>query len=68
MGGSPTGEHGVGLEKREFLPLIFSADEMEAQRQLRDALDPTGLCNPLKVLPSGGECVELRVAGKQVAL
>ena len=68
MGGSPTGEHGVGMEKREFLPLIFSADEMDAQRQIREALDSTGLCNPLKVLPTGGECAELRVAGRQVAL
>ncbi len=68
MGGSPTGEHGVGLEKREFLPLIFSEDEMDAQRQIRDALDQTGLCNPLKVLPTGAGCVELRVAGRQVAL
>jgi glycolate oxidase len=58
----------VGLEKREFLPLIFSEDEMDAQRQIRDALDKTGLCNPLKVLPTGAGCVELRVAGRQVAL
>ena len=66
LGGSPTGEHGVGMEKREFLPLIFGPMEMDAQAQIRGAYDPTGLCNPGKVLPQGGGCQELRVVGKQV--
>jgi glycolate oxidase len=68
LGGSPTGEHGVGMEKREFLPLIFGPDEMEAQSQIKRAFDPTLRCNPRKVLPSGVGCLELRVAGRQVPL
>jgi FAD/FMN-containing dehydrogenase len=53
-GGSLSGEHGIGLEKRDAMPLVFSAADMEAQAWLRDAFDPHGLCNPEKVLPKGG--------------
>ena len=53
-GGSLSGEHGIGLEKRDAMPLVFSAVDMEAQSWLRDAFDPEGLCNPEKVLPRGG--------------
>ena len=47
-GGSITGEHGVGLDKRDFLPLIFSDDDMEVMLRVREAFDPTGLCNPAR--------------------
>jgi glycolate oxidase len=53
-GGSLSGEHGIGLEKREAMPLVFTEADLEAQRWLRDAFDPSGLCNPEKVLPKGG--------------
>jgi glycolate oxidase len=53
-GGTLSGEHGIGLEKREAMPLVFSAADLEAQRWLRDAFDPHGQCNPEKVLPRGG--------------
>jgi glycolate oxidase len=53
-GGSLSGEHGIGLEKRDAMPLVFSAADLEAQRWLRDAFDPAGLCNPEKILPRGG--------------
>lgn len=53
-GGSLSGEHGIGLEKREAMPLVFTDADLEAQRWLRDAFDPSGLCNPEKVLPGGG--------------
>jgi glycolate oxidase subunit GlcD len=53
-GGTLSGEHGIGLEKREAMPLVFSAADLEAQRWLRDAFDPGGQCNPEKVLPRGG--------------
>jgi glycolate oxidase len=53
-GGTLSGEHGIGLEKRDAMPLVFSAADMEAQSWLRDAFDPAGLCNPEKVLPVGG--------------
>ena len=41
-GGSITGEHGVGLDKRELLPLIFSDDDMDAMLRVRAAFDPLG--------------------------
>ncbi len=53
-GGTLSGEHGIGLEKRDAMPLVFSAADLEAQRWLRDAFDPAGQCNPDKVLPRGG--------------
>jgi glycolate oxidase len=53
-GGSLSGEHGIGLEKRDAMPLVFNDADLEAQSWLRDAFDPDGLCNPEKVLPRGG--------------
>src|SRR3954447_623781 len=59
-GGVLSGEHGIGLEKREAMPLIFSADDLDAQARLRDAFDPSGRANPQKILPSGSRCGELQ--------
>ncbi|MBV9544441.1 MAG: FAD-binding protein, partial [Chloroflexi bacterium] len=53
-GGTITGEHGVGLEKQSFMPLIFSAADLEVMRRAREAIDPSGNFNPAKVLPIGG--------------
>src|SRR5215216_976023 len=53
-GGTITGEHGVGLEKQAFMPLIFSAADLDVMARVRNAVDPSGLFNPDKVLPSGG--------------
>ncbi len=53
-GGSLSGEHGIGLEKRDAMPLVFEAVDLRAQNWLREAFDPEGLCNPGKVLPRGG--------------
>lgn len=50
-GGSITGEHGVGLDKREYMELIFSVPEMEAMCSVRRVFNPTGLANPAKILP-----------------
>ena len=59
-GGSLSGEHGIGLEKRDAMPLVFGAPDLEAQAWLRTAFDPAGLCNPEKVLPRGGSrCADL---------
>ncbi|MGB9182343.1 MAG: FAD-linked oxidase C-terminal domain-containing protein [Pyrinomonadaceae bacterium] len=63
-GGSITGEHGVGLDKSEFLPLIFSADDMDTMLRVRAAFDPTGLCNPGKIIPTSRSCGEARGAQK----
>lgn len=61
MGGSITGEHGVGMEKNELMPLIFSNDDLEMMRKIKDAFNPLGSFNPGKVLPTGKMCGELRV-------
>lgn len=52
MGGSITGEHGVGVEKRDFLPDMFSADEIDCMHRLRAAFDPLGIANPGKMFPA----------------
>jgi glycolate oxidase len=59
-GGVLTGEHGVGVEKRDLMPLQYSPDDLDAQARLRDAFDPAGAANPLKVLPRGSRCGELQ--------
>jgi glycolate oxidase len=53
MGGSITGEHGIGMEKREFLPDMFNADEIDCMKRLRAAFDPLGIANPGKMFPGG---------------
>jgi glycolate oxidase len=59
-GGVLSGEHGIGLEKRDLMPLLFSAVDLEAQAALRAAFDPVGLANPGKVLPSPASCGDLQ--------
>jgi len=62
MGGSITGEHGVGVEKRDFLPDMFTADEIDCLRRIRAAFDPLGIANPGKMFP-GGEAPALSHVG-----
>jgi glycolate oxidase len=52
VGGSITGEHGVGMEKQGFMPLIFSLDDLAVMARVRSAVEPTGRFNPAKVLPT----------------
>ena len=59
-GGSITGEHGVGLDKRDLLPLIFSEKDMETMLRVRAAFDPSGLMNPGKIIPILRGCGEAR--------
>lgn len=59
-GGSITGEHGVGFDKRELLSLIFSEADMDTMLRVRAAFDPTGLCNPGKIIPMLRGCGEAR--------
>lgn len=58
-GGMLSGEHGIGLEKRDAMTLVFSATDLEAQSYLRGAFDPDGACNPYKVLPGGSRCGDI---------
>ena len=55
-GGVLSGEHGIGLEKRDLMTLMFAPADLDAQAALRDAFDTTGLANPTKVLPSPAGC------------
>ncbi|HYX29493.1 MAG TPA: FAD-linked oxidase C-terminal domain-containing protein [Pyrinomonadaceae bacterium] len=64
-GGSITGEHGVGLDKSGYLPLIFSEDDMDAMLRVRAAFDPSGLCNPGKIIPLPRGCGEARAVATQ---
>ena len=61
-GGALSGEHGIGLEKRDFMPLVFSAEDLAAQACVRTAFDPVGRMNPRKVLPDGARCGEFALA------
>ena len=61
-GGALSGEHGIGLEKRDFMPLVFSAEDLGAQACLRSAFDPEGRMNPQKVLPDGARCGDFAMA------
>ncbi|MCA3441970.1 MAG: FAD-binding protein [Rhodobacter sp.] len=51
VGGCLTGEHGVGVEKRDLMPVQFTPDDMEAQLRVKDVFDPRWLLNPAKVFP-----------------
>ena len=62
LGGSITGEHGVGVEKRDYLPEMFSADDIGAMEELRASIDPAKISNPGKMFP-GGEAPALSSHG-----
>jgi glycolate oxidase len=59
VGGSISGEHGIGLEKSDFMPFIFSAADLALMHRLKSAFNPTGLCNPGKIFPTKKSCVEV---------
>jgi len=59
VGGSLTGEHGVGMEKNEMMPLLFTDDDLEVMRRLRDAFNPNGVLNPQKIFPTTRACREI---------
>jgi glycolate oxidase len=58
-GGSITGEHGVGVDKKAYMPSMFSEADLEAFQRLRCAFDPHGLANPGKVMPTPRLCGEV---------
>ncbi|MEJ7710434.1 MAG: FAD-linked oxidase C-terminal domain-containing protein [Pyrinomonadaceae bacterium] len=60
-GGTITGEHGVGLDKSEYLSMIFSDDDLEVMLRVRSAFDIDGLCNPGKIIPTLRSCGERAV-------
>src|SRR5712692_10498987 len=58
-GGSITGEHGIGADKREYMPKMFTDDDLDVMQRMRDAFDPKRLCNPGKVFPTPRLCGEV---------
>jgi glycolate oxidase len=58
MGGTISGEHGIGLEKKPLMPELFAPHELAVMDRVRRAFDPDGRMNPCKVLPGGGGCGE----------
>ena len=61
LDGTVTGEHGVGIEKRDFLSQVYTADDLVVQQAVRAAMEPSGLANPDKVLPTTVGCLEARM-------
>jgi glycolate oxidase len=60
VGGSITGEHGVGMEKIELMAHQFSSDTLNTMRDLKGLFDPSCRLNPGKLLPTGKGCIEIR--------
>ncbi len=60
VGGALTGEHGIGIEKRDMMGLFFSEDDMTTMSWLKKTLDPDGICNPGKLFPTPGRCIKPR--------
>ena len=63
-GGSLSGEHGIGIEKRDYMGLMFSEVDLAAQNALRCAFDPEMRANPGKVLPTPATCAEINSVGR----
>ncbi|ALX49966.1 FAD-linked oxidase C-terminal domain-containing protein [Lentibacillus amyloliquefaciens] len=68
VGGSITGEHGVGIEKSAEMRFIFTDEEMAAQTDIRHVFNPDDLLNPGKLFPEPGRCVEVKRDEKKVSV
>jgi glycolate oxidase len=60
VGGTITGEHGVGIEKREEMRFVFKEEEILAQTNIREVFNPENLLNAGKLFPTPGRCVEIK--------
>ncbi len=58
LGGSVTGEHGIGVEKLDFMPILFAAEDLAFMARVRFAFNPDDRCSPGKMLPTAGGCAE----------
>ncbi len=59
VGGVLSGEHGIGVEKRDLMPVYFSEQDLKQQQRLKCAFDPEGQLNPGKMFPTLHRCAEL---------
>ena len=65
-GGTLSGEHGIGTEKRNYLPFVYTGEDLAAMAGVKHAFDPRGMFNPEKVFPSGYRCGEVRAMHNQL--
>jgi len=56
-GGSVTGEHGIGVEKIDFMPRLFTPEDLNLMLRLRSAFNPDNRCSPAKMFPTAGACI-----------
>jgi glycolate oxidase len=68
VGGTITGEHGVGIEKREEMRFVFKDEEIIAQTNIREVFNPDNLLNAGKLFPSPGRCAEIKREMKESAM
>src|SRR3954454_11969021 len=68
LGGSVTGEHGIGVEKIDFMPKLFAPEDLAMMVRLRSAFNPDNRCSPQKMLPTAGACIEQSKVGRRAAL
>ncbi|MDR7434023.1 MAG: FAD-linked oxidase C-terminal domain-containing protein, partial [Armatimonadota bacterium] len=66
VGGSLTGEHGIGVEKKEFMHWLFTEADLEAMAKVKRTFDPMNRFNPAKVFPSPPSCGEVGVAPHKI--
>lgn len=65
-GGALSGEHGIGVEKRDLMGASFTEIDLDAQARLKEVFDPTGILNPAKILPSGSRCFDFGGVRREV--
>jgi glycolate oxidase len=68
VGGSVTGEHGIGVEKIDFMSRLFAPEDLDMMLRLRNAFNPDSRCSPGKMLPTAGACIEPSKAFRRAAL
>jgi glycolate oxidase len=66
VGGALSGEHGIGVEKRDLMAESFSGLDLDAQARVKDVFDPAHVFNPNKVLPSGSRCFDFGGVQREV--
>ncbi|MGC8643186.1 MAG: FAD-binding oxidoreductase, partial [Isosphaeraceae bacterium] len=65
VGGSVTGEHGIGVEKLALMPRMFAPEDLAAMVAIRSAFNPDGRCGPSKILPTGDHDIEQTSPGRR---
>ncbi|MFN5927687.1 MAG: FAD-linked oxidase C-terminal domain-containing protein, partial [Roseiflexaceae bacterium] len=61
-GGTISGEHGIGIEKRDYMAWLFNEHDLWAMRQMRACFDDRGVMNPCKLIPTGASCGDVKAA------